>query len=145
MCSEIPSQVGCQAKPRSATPNAPAGSEAQHSDDEQEELSARSDEEEEDEEEPALEGEDFNPADFDDVDVWDELPDGYPACVIEKEIYHRYEDAWYLGFVRRQIQHSVQARRNGKFAVKFDDTPDEMDLNLLPDDYGADAHWVLVK
>lgn len=129
-------------------PNTPIGVSDGDGEEEQEEVSARSDEqpsEEEDEEEPVLEGDDFNPALFDDVDVWDELPDGYPGCVLDKQIYHRYEDAWYPGLVKRQIRLSAQARRNGKFAVKFDDTPDEMDLNLLPDDYGADAHWVLVK
>ena len=88
-----------------------------------------------------LEGPDFDLA----VDVHSELPDDYPNCIIGKQVYHRYEEGWYLGSVLRKITCSTLASRNGKFAMKFDDSVNEVDHALKPEDYGPEGHWVVVK
>ena len=61
-----------------------------------------------------------------DVDVHVELPSDYPDCVIGKTIYHRYEEGWYPGKVLRQITMSTITSRNGKFAIKFEDSASEI-------------------
>ena len=88
-----------------------------------------------------LEGPDFELA----VDVHLELPDDYPACIIGKQVYHRYEEGWYRGSVLRKITCSTLISRNGKFAMKFDDSVNEVDHAMKPEDYGPEGHWVLVK
>ena len=100
----------------------------------------------EEEEGGSTSDEDLEGADFDlAVDVHSELPDGYPACVIGKQVYHRYEEGWYRGSVLRQITCSTVTSRNGKFAMKFDDSVNEIDHTLKPEDYGPGGHWVLVQ
>ena len=89
-----------------------------------------------------LEGEDF---DIPDVCVYDQLPDDYPSCIIGRKVYHRYDDGWYPGVVLRLITLSTVASRNGKFAMKFEDSANEIAHNLKKDDYGTSGHWVLVK
>ena len=89
----------------------------------------------------SLEGPDFEL----DVDVHVELPEDYPACVIGRTIYHRYEEGWYPGKVLRQITLSTVTSRNGKFAVQFEDSVRELDHALKPHDYGGNGHWLLVK
>ena len=89
----------------------------------------------------SLEGPDFEL----DVDVHVELPSDFPACVIGKTIYHRYEEGWYPGKVLRQITLSTVTSRNGKFAITFEDSSCEIDHPLKPDDYGGNGHWLLVK
>ena len=74
-----------------------------------------------------------------------ELPSDYPACVIGKTIYHRYDEGWYPGMVLRQITMSTITSRNGKFAIKFEDSASEIDQALKPYDYGGNGHWLLVK
>ena len=88
-----------------------------------------------------LEGPDFDLA----GDVHLELPSDYPACVIGQQVYHRYEEGWYLGLVLRQITCSTVTSRNGKFAMKFPDSINEIDHALKPGDYGPEGHWVLVE
>ena len=69
----------------------------------------------EEEEGGSTSDEDLEGADFDlAVDVHSELPDGYPACVIGKQVYHRYEEGWYRGSVTvlRKITLSTCTSRN---------------------------------
>ena len=70
-----------------------------------------------------LEGNDF---DTDVASIHDTVPDGYPACVVGKFIYHRYDDGWYEGRVLRQVMCSANTARNGKFAIKFLDSAREL-------------------
>ena len=72
------------------------------------------------------------------------LPADYPECILGKTIHHRYDDGWYPGKVLRQIQSSTMRGRNGKFAMKFEDSVNEIDHELSPDDYGPERHWVLI-
>ena len=71
--------------------------------------------------------------------------DGLIVQVIGKTIYHRYEEGWYPGKVLRQITLSTITSRNGKFAIKFEDSASEIDHPLKPHDYGGNGHWLLVK
>ena len=88
-----------------------------------------------------LEGPDFDL----DVCIHEDAPENYPADIISKRIYHRYDDGWYPGIVMRQITLSTVLSRNGKFACKFEDSINEIDHPLKPEDYGRTGHWVLVK
>ena len=100
----------------------------------------------EEEEGGSTSDEDLEGPDFElDVDVHVELPSDYPACVIGKTIYHRYDEGWYPGMVLRQITMSTITSRNGKFAIKFEDSASEIDQALKPYDYGGNGHWLLVK
>ena len=88
-----------------------------------------------------LEGPDLDQS----VEIEAEVPAEYPSCLIGRTIQHRYDDGWYTGVVQRQITVSTTARRNGKFACKFEDSSNEIDHALLEGDYGRDGHWVLLK
>ena len=79
------------------------------------------------------------------VEIHETMPDGYPHALFGKVVYHRYDDGWYRGIVLRQIACSSAQSRNGKFAMKFSDSVNEIDHTLLPGDYGPAAHWVVVK
>ena len=87
-----------------------------------------------------LDGPDF---DLDSDQCEHEIPENYPASIIGRSIYHRYDDGWYLGVVLRQITLSAVKSRNGKFACKFADSINEVDHLLQPEDYGATGHWLL--
>ena len=89
-----------------------------------------------------LDGPDF---DEPDVEVLKEVPDDFPECVLGRQVYHRYDDGWYPARVLRQITCSSSRARNGKFALKFADSVNEIDHTLDPDDYGPARHWVLTK
>ena len=41
--------------------------------------------------------------------------------------------------------HCTLVSRNGKFAMKIDDSVNEVDHALKPEDYGPEGHWVVVK
>lgn len=89
-----------------------------------------------------LEGEEFNNPD---VSVFDELPDNYPASIMGQHVYHCYDDGWYPGTVLRITTLSTVKSRNGKFAMKFEDSANEVFHTLKKDDYGRSSHWLLVK
>ena len=91
-----------------------------------------------------LDGPDFDPEEAG-GQALGELPADYPECILGKIIHHRYDDGWYPGKVLRQILNSTLRGRNGKFAVKFDDTVNEIDHELDPNEYGPGQHWVLLK
>ena len=85
-----------------------------------------------------LEGPDFDL----DVCIHEDAPENYPADIISKRIYHRYDDGWYPGTVLRQITLSAVVSRNGKFACKFADSINEITHLLQLEDYGRTGHWV---
>ena len=90
-----------------------------------------------------LEGPDFEAPEGGEIHM--SSPDDIKKAVIGQRIYHRYDDAWYPGVVKRQIQMSSVASHNGKFAITFDDSAREHEHKLLAEDYGPEGHWVLVK
>ena len=76
---------------------------------------------------------------------FDELPDNYPASIMGQHVYHCYDDGWYPGTVLRITTLSTVKSRNGKFAMKFEDSANEVFHTLKKDDYGRSSHWLLVK
>ena len=90
--------------------------------------------------------EELDGPDFDlDVDIYEDPPANYPTSIINKRIYHRYDDGWYPGTVLRQITLSTVGSRNGKFACKFTDSINEITHLLQLEDYGRTGHWTLAK